>query len=783
MEDNSLKQEIHAVLQKFPNREFSVEELADELGYHGANAFKLIVQSLAVLEREKTVMVTETGNFKLNVQGETIEGTFHANPKGFGFVNYDENLEDAFIAPDNTLQAMNGDTVQIEIVRRADQNSGKGPEGKVVNIVERNYEQVVGEFTRTDDDLGYVGQVKLKEKKLINYKFYVTGVGLKPTPGEVITAEITEYPNADHPDYMVGIAKEVIGSVDDPGIDILQIVYAHNIPAQFPEDVLQEADAIPEEISEEEKQGREDITDQTLVTIDGESSKDLDDAVTVWKLPNGNYHLGVHIADVSHYVKPGSLLDEEAYKRGTSVYLTDRVIPMLPRRLSNGICSLNEGELRLCMSCDMEINPSGNVVDHRIHPSVMRSKARMTYKAVNDILEAHDENTMERYKDLVPMFEEMGELHKILYKQRRRRGAIDFDDNESEIIVDETGHPIDIKLRVRGTAERMIESFMLAANETVAEHYCKAHAPFIYRVHETPDGERVKNFFEFLTAFGVEVKGDPDHLKPKVLQNVLKKVAGKPEEPAVSVMMLRSLKQARYTDQPLGHFGLGAEFYTHFTSPIRRYPDTTVHRLIHHYEDNGINKESKAKYAGLLEEISDHSSKAERRSIDAERDTDAMKKAEYMADHIGEEFDATVSSVLKFGMFIELENTVEGLVHISRMKDDYYEYIEKYLALVGRNTHRTYRIGQPVRVKVVNVDVDQSAVDFDIVNPEDTPMSKLKPESHSNGAHGRGGRNSGGRRNNNRRNDNKNGKFGRNNNNRHSRNNNRNGRNHSNSKH
>ncbi|TPR39236.1 ribonuclease R [Apilactobacillus micheneri] len=741
MEDNNLKNEVQAVLNKFPSQTFAVEEIADELGYHGANAFTLIVQTLAVLEREKTVIVTEEGNFKFNEENEKLEGIFHSNPKGFGFVNYDDDLDDAFIAPGNTMNAMNGDTVEIKIVRKGDQNSGKGPEGKIVDIIERNYEQVVGEFTRTDDDQGYIGQVKLKEKKLINYKFYVVGVGLKPTPGEVVTAEITEYPNEDHPDYMVGIAKEVIGSVDDPGIDILQIVYAHNIPSQFPEDVLQEADAIPEEISEEEMKGREDITDQDLVTIDGESSKDLDDAVTAWKLPNGNYHLGVHIADVSHYVKPGSLLDEEAYKRGTSVYLTDRVIPMLPRRLSNGICSLNEGQLRLCMSCDMEINPEGHVVKHRIHPSVMKSTARMTYKAVNDILESDDEKTKEKYSRLVPMFKTMGELHKILYKQRRRRGAIDFDDNEAEIIVDDNGHPIDIQVRVRGLAEKMIESFMLAANETVAKNYCQKHVPFIYRVHETPDGERVKNFFEFLSAFGIDIKGDPDHLKPKMLQNVLKKVAGKPEEAAVSVMMLRSLKQARYTDQPLGHFGLGAEYYTHFTSPIRRYPDTMVHRLIHHYEDNGMGKAAKEKYGNLLEEISVHSSKCERREVDAERDTDAMKKAEYMADHVGEEFDATVSSVLKFGMFIELPNTVEGLVHISRMKDDYYEYIEKFLALVGRNTHRTYRIGQPVRVKVVNVDVDQSAVDFDIVNPQDTPMSKLRPEHKNNGSRGGNRRN------------------------------------------
>lgn len=332
------------------------------------------------------------------------------------------------------------------------------------------------------------------------------------------------------------------------------------------------------------------------------------------------------------------------------------------------------------------------------------------------------------------MFETMGELHKILYKHRKSRGAIDFDDNEAEIIVDEKGHPIDIKLRVRGTAERMIESFMLAANETVAKHYYESHVPFIYRVHETPDADRIRSFFETLTAFGINVKGDPEHVTPKTLQNVLKKVAGKPEEMMVSVMLLRSLKQARYADQSLGHFGLAAPFYTHFTSPIRRYPDTMVHRLIHYYEDNGINDETKKRYANVLDEIATTTSEYERRAVDAERDTDAMKKAEYMNDHLGEEFDGVVSSVMKFGLFIELPNTVEGLVHISRMNDDYYQYVEQFMALVGRNTRRTYKMGQPIRVKVVNVDVKQSAVDFDIVDPEKTPQSNMLPKRtyHSN---------------------------------------------------
>ncbi|KRK48098.1 ribonuclease R [Secundilactobacillus kimchicus] len=743
MEDNNLKQQIADLLRANPDTTYRVEDISDALHYHGSAAFKLIVQELARLEREKIVSVTGEGQFHLDPKARVLTGVFHSNDKGFGFVAYDDELPDAYIAPDNTMMALNLDEVEIEIVRPADPRSDKGPEGKVTKIAEHHYHQVVGEFLQTDDDHGYLGQVRLTDKKLSRYKFYVTNVGLNPTPGEVVTAEITEFPSADHPLAMVGIAKQVIGSVDDPGIDILQIVYAHDIPAEFPEDVMQEADAIPDHVTEPEMAGREDITDQNLVTIDGESSKDLDDAVTVWKLPNGNYHLGVHIADVSHYVREGSLIDQEAFKRGTSVYLTDRVIPMLPRRLSNGICSLNEGVLRLCMSCEMEIDAEGNVVKHRIHPSVMKSKARMTYTNVNKILEAHDDATRQQYDELVPMFEEMAELHKILYKSRKRRGAIDFDDREAEIIVDDSGHAIDIQLRVRGLAERMIESFMLAANETVAKNYYDEKAPFIYRVHETPDAERVKSFFEFLTAFGVNVKGDPAHLRPKMLQNVLKQVAGKPEEAVVSVMMLRSLKQAKYTDQSLGHFGLGAKYYTHFTSPIRRYPDTMVHRLIHFYEDNGITTDSKAHYADRLEEIAVHSSEMERRAIDAERDTDAMKKAEYMADHIGEEFEAAVSSVMKFGMFIELPNTVEGLIHISRMKDDYYEYVEKYLALVGANTHRTYRIGQAVKVKVINVDKEQSQVDFDLVNPEEAPVSDLLPkrDRQSRG----GNRNQGGR--------------------------------------
>lgn len=746
MQDNKLKNEIEQELQSHPDQSYSVEKLADDLNYHGSSAFKLIVSELAALERDRAVVVTGNGDFKINPSELKLEGIFHSNPKGFGFVRYDDELPDAFIAPDETMHAMNLDKVEIQITKPGEKDSDRGPQAKVVNILEHHYTHVVGEFRQTDDDHGYLGQVILKDKKLSGLKFYVVDAGLHPTPGEVVTADITEYPSNEHPDYMVGIVKQVIGSVDDPGIDILQVVYAHDVPSQFPEDVLEEADAIPDHVLPEETKGREDITDQDLVTIDGESSKDLDDAVTAWKLPNGNYHLGVHIADVSHYVKQGTLLDREAYKRGTSVYLTDRVIPMLPRRLSNGICSLNEGQLRLCLSCDMEINQQGKVIKKRIHPSVMKSKARMTYTAVNNILESKDKKTREEYHDLVPMFETMAELHRILYKQRKRRGAIDFDDDEAEIIMNKEGKPVDIKLRTRGLAERMIESFMLAANETVAETYYKLKVPFIYRVHEAPDPTRVKDFFEFLTAFGIEVKADPDHLTPKTLQNILGKVKGLPEETMVSVMMLRSLQQAKYSDKCVGHFGLGAKYYTHFTSPIRRYPDLFVHRLIHYYEDNGINDETRQTYADQVGEVAVHCSETERRGVDTERDVDSMMKAEYMTQHIGEEYDAVVSSVMKFGMFVELPNTVEGLIHISKMDDDYYEYVEKYMALVGRNTRRTYKIGQTLRVKCVAADVDQMTVDFEIVKPEDAPLSELLPkQEHKNDKHHHSGKHSDGK--------------------------------------
>lgn len=731
MNNTNLKQKLIQIFKTDPTVHLCISQLSDQLKAEGSTAFKDIVQAMAELERQKMVIADDENKFYINPTQIELEGTFHANPKGFGFVSYDDTQLDAFIAPDDTMQAMNGDIVGMKITRPAVKGSDKGPQGVVTKIKQRSYTQVVGAFTQKGDNKGYYGQIILKDKKLTGIHFYVNNKGLTPTPGEVVTADITQYPTKDHPDVMIGIAKEVIGSVDDPGVDVLQIVYANKVPAHFPQKVLAEADAIPDHVTKPELKGREDITNQKLITIDGAESKDLDDAGTAWKLPNGNYHLGVHIADVGHYVKPGSEMDKEAFKRGTSVYLTDRVIPMLPRRLSNGICSLYEGKLRLCMSCEMEITPQGEIIKSRIHPSYMRSDHRMTYDEVNAILEKNDPAMRKRFADVVPMIQTMAKLHQILLKHRLHNGAITFDDREALIQVDKTGHPIKISLRHRGTAERMVESMMLAANETVAKTYDQKHAPFIYRVHETPDKSKVKDFIDLLNVLGIDFHGDMKNLKPKMFQRILKKVKGTPQEGIVSVMMLRSMQKARYTDQELGHFGLAMPFYTHFTSPIRRYPDTMVNRMIHYYRDHGINDASKAHFAGKLSAIADHSSECEQREVKTERATDSMKMAEYMADHLGETFNATVSSVLKFGMFVQLPNMIEGLVHISRMDDDYYKYIEKYMALVGVHTRRTFRIGQPIQVKVVHVDVDQSEIDFKVVHPEDTPKSNILPPRHA----------------------------------------------------
>lgn len=762
MEKERLKEKIMGQFDAHPDRQYSVQELENLLDMTEAGQFKFVVQALADLEHDHQIILSGEDSFMKApeiIEKPTFTGVFHANDRGFGFVTVEGEEQDFFINPTHTMSALNGDEVAVEMITKGDAAQGMRPEGKVVEIKNHSLIQVVGEFFVPEDESlpkGIIGMIRMKDKKLAKYRFLVEEQGIHPVPGEIVLADITSYPEENLPGIIKVIAKKVVGNVNDPGVDILQIVYQHDIPTEFPEEVLEEIQDIPDYVTEEDKKGRIDLTGQDLVTIDSIESKDLDDAVNVWKLPNGNYHLGVHIADVSHYVKPGTPLDKEARERGTSVYLTDRVIPMLPPKLSNGICSLNPHVERLAMTCEMEINDQGEIVNHKIFPSVIRSTERMTYKAINKILESNDQATKEHYENLVPMFEDMKDLHNILLKMRKKRGAIEFEDTEAKIIVDENGKAIDIKLRERGTSERMIESFMLAANETVAKHFNDIKVPFVYRIHEEPEEDRVKTFYESLSGFGIEVTGKTSNVSPKTLQNILKQVAGKPEEAMVSTMMLRSMQQAKYSDAPLGHFGLAAEDYTHFTSPIRRYPDLMVHRLIRFYDKNGVSDETKEAHRAILPEIADHSSKMERRAVEAERDTDAMKKAEYMEKHVGETFDAVVSSVTKFGMFVALENTVEGLIHISTLDDDYYEFLEKQVALVGRKTKRTFRIGQPIKVKLEKVDVDQKEIDFKLIDAKDAPKTDLlekfggdlpkRPSKNRNRDKGQGGKNFKGKR-------------------------------------
>lgn len=730
MTKETLKEKIIFFIESERKKSFSMEEIAQGLGLQKSEDFKLLVQTIAQMEREQSVVFTKKGKVKLPLKPVLIEGTFRANERGFGFVTIDPEEDDIYIPKEATGYAMDGDTVAIDIIKTADTAMDRGAEGKVVEIRKRATKQLAGEFVAyTDDEINETdlyGVVIPKDKKLNQFKVYAAAEGIRPVDGSIVMVELTHYPEKNYATSLEGIVKQVIGHKNDPGMDILSIVVSNGIPTKFPDDVLAEADQVPDTINEKDLVGRRDLREQLIVTIDGEDAKDLDDAVTVKKLANGNYFLGVHIADVSNYVTEGSQLDREAYERGTSVYLTDRVIPMIPQRLSNGICSLNPHVPRLTMSCEMEIDPNGQVVSHDIFPSVIQTTERMTYTAVNQILEEQDEQVMERYKQLVPMFQEMQELHQILEEMRIRRGAISFEDREAKILVEPDGQPTDILLRSRGVGERLIESFMLAANETVAEHFNKRNFPFIYRIHEQPKEEKMQRFFDFASALGIVVRGTKGTITPKDLQKVIENVEDKPESAVINTMLLRSMQQARYSEDNFGHYGLAAEYYTHFTSPIRRYPDLIVHRLIRSYGQDP-SEANQTYWENELPEIAEHSSKMERRAVEAEREVDAMKKAEYMMDKVGEEFEGIISSVVKFGLFIELPNTIEGLIHINELKQDYFHFIENHLALVGERTGLTFKIGQKVRVKVIKADPEERAIDFELIDAEEiVPLERPK---------------------------------------------------------
>ncbi|MGX1983561.1 ribonuclease R [Thermolongibacillus altinsuensis] len=686
----------------------TVQELEEAFGIEDAVSFKELVKTLVALEEQGLIVRTRSNRYGLPEKMNLIRGKVTGHAKGFAFVvPEDPTLDDIFIPPSELKNAMHGDTV---LVRVQPKTTGARQEGTIVRILERGVTEVVGTYTESKN----FGFVIPDDKKIVNDIFIPKHATNGAIEGHKVVVRLTTYPEGRM--SAEGEVIKILGHKNDPGVDILSIIHKHGLPLQFPEDVIAHANSIPDEITEEDLKGRRDLRNEMIVTIDGEDAKDLDDAVTVTKLENGNYKLGVHIADVSHYVTEGSPIDREAYERGTSVYLVDRVIPMIPHRLSNGICSLNPKVDRLTLSCEMEIDQQGNIVSHEIFESVIRTTERMTYSDVNKILVDKDEELRKKYEPLVPMFETMAELAEILREKRMKRGAIDFDFKEAKVLVDETGKPYDVILRERSVAERLIEEFMLAANETVAEHFHWLNVPFIYRVHEDPKPEKLQRFLEFITNFGYIVKGTANQIHPRALQEILEAAKGQPEEMVVSTVMLRSMKQARYDAESLGHYGLATDFYTHFTSPIRRYPDLIVHRLIRTYLINGqLDEQTQQYWAEKLPDIAEQASNMERRAVEAERETDDLKKAEFMEDKIGMEFDGIISSVTNFGLFVELPNTIEGLVHISYLTDDYYHYDEQHYALIGERTGKIYRIGDEITVRVINVNKDERIVDFEIV--------------------------------------------------------------------
>ncbi|OXB92898.1 ribonuclease R [Parageobacillus galactosidasius] len=706
--DQSLVDRILTFMRDEAYKPLTVQELEEAFGITDAAEFKEFVKALVAMEEQGLVVRTRSNRYGVPEKMNLVRGKVSGHAKGFAFVvPEDPSLDDIFIPPSEMKNAMHGDTV---LVRVHSESSGARREGTVVRILERGVTEVVGTYTESK----YFGFVIPDDKKIVNDIFIPKHAANGAVEGHKVVVRLTSYPQGRM--SAEGEVIKILGHKNDPGVDILAIIHKHGLPLQFPDEVIEHANSISDTITEKDLQGRRDLRDQMIVTIDGEDAKDLDDAVTVTKLENGNYKLGVHIADVSYYVEEGSPIDREAYERGTSVYLVDRVIPMIPHRLSNGICSLNPKVDRLTLSCEMEINERGEVVSHEIFQSVIRTTERMTYSDVNKILVDKDEELRKKYEPLVPMFELMAELAEILRNKRMKRGAIDFDFKEAKVLVDENGKPYDVVLRERSVAERLIEEFMLVANETVAEHFHWLNVPFIYRVHEDPKPEKLQRFLEFITNFGYVVKGTGNQIHPRALQEILEAVRGEPEEMVISTVMLRSMKQARYDAESLGHYGLSTDFYTHFTSPIRRYPDLIVHRLIRTYLINGqMDEQTQRKWAEKLPDIAEHASDMERRAVEAERETDDLKKTEFMEDKIGMEFDGIISSVTNFGLFVELPNTIEGLVHVSYLTDDYYRYDERHYAMIGERTGKVYRIGDEITVRVINVNKDERIVDFEIV--------------------------------------------------------------------
>lgn len=680
------------------------EQLLDQLDLTMEEEDRLH-EVLDLMVRQGKLVLTKKKKYAIPEDLGFLSGRLQGNAKGFGFFIPDNGDEDVYISAENLNGAMHNDRVLIRLLKR----NGRSKEGEVVKILERANKTVVGTFER-DKNFGFV----VPDDKRIYQDIFIPKDEIKDVKnGYKVVVELVRWPHKRrNPE---GRIIEVLGHKDDVGTDIVSIIRQYNLPEEFPEEVQKAARKIPQTIPEEEIRRRKDLRHLRIVTIDGADAKDLDDAISIERKKNGNFLLGVHIADVSYYVRENDIIDREAYERGTSVYLVDRVIPMLPKELSNGVCSLNPDEDRLAFSVLMEIDNEGMVINHEIAESVIRSRKRMVYEDVTRILEENDSELIEKYKDYVEDLRNMETLAEILRNKRMRRGSIDFDLDETKITLDLKGKPIDVMPYERGVSNRIIEEFMLVCNETIAEFMAWNEVPFVYRIHERPEIEKMLEFNEFIHNFGYHLKGVSGDIHPKALQNLLEKIKGSREEGIISTVMLRSLKKARYSDDNAGHFGLAARFYCHFTAPIRRYPDLIIHRIIKEFLNGRLNEERVEYLQEVLPGMADHCSQRERLAEEVEREVDDLKKAEYMLDKIDMEFDGIISGVTHYGLFVQLENTVEGLVRITALDDDYYVYHEKHYCLIGERTRKVYRLGDNVRVKVVNVDISSRNIDFVLV--------------------------------------------------------------------
>ena len=698
-----MKDRIIDILQN-SDKALTAYELEGMLNLISAEEVKDMLEALRSLEKDAIIYHSNKDKYLMLKDSHLNRGVMRANKKGFGFVDIDDNDEDVYIKEENMNGAIHGDIVLVEITSKKNMPR---LEGRVMRILQRESDKFIGEIN-FKKDTGYITLDDSKIKLKIQVK---RDKAMNAVDGHKVVVKLGK--KIDNRGRYYGEVVEIIGHKNDPGVDILSIIKKYNIDTEFSDLVKEEVKHIPNKVSEEEMKNRRDLRDEVIFTIDGDDTKDIDDAISIEKLANGNYKLGVHIADVSYYVKEGSPLDKEAMERGTSVYLVDRVIPMIPHELSNGICSLNPGVDRLAISCVMEFDNKGRQVDYEIFESVIRSRIQMTYKNVNSILE--DNVIPEGYKEYADKLKLMNELALILRKMKENRGCIDFGIEEAKIIVDENCKPVDVVLRNRGAGEKLIEDFMIAANECVASHIYFMNLPFIYRVHEIPKEEKIRSFLNYIGTLGYKINAHIKDNNPKTIQKIIKVLDDKPEFKILSSLLLRSMQKAVYKPQNLGHFGIASKCYTHFTSPIRRYPDTTVHRLLRTYLFNhDLSDKTISHWEEKLFFVAEHSSAKERSSIDCEREVDDMKMAEYMEGHIGEEYEGMISSVMSFGMFVELDNLIEGLVPIKDMPD-FFRYDEDRMTLTGERTHVKYSIGDRVKVKVVRASKEEKTIDFAVV--------------------------------------------------------------------